>query len=362
MSKHLRVSEKWFNRGLWLLAFVFASFLIGLGGTLVADLPKIEKNLKQDDFLDVNIKAKLTQQREDLVKQRTEINQRLATENNNLSVATSNLNLADASFNTWLETRKATEAPSQNQELIKKTKELEVLRSAKLDAENKSQKLKAELIKSDEKEAIINEQMFKLLDDGSREMAKAQSHLDLRVFLYRLALTLPLLVLAAYLFVRYRKTSYWPFVWGFIIFALFAFFVELVPYLPSYGGYVRHIVGILLTFVIGKYLIKALQKYLLRQRELEQQPDLQRKKNIEYDLALSRIQKNICPGCERPINKETDNFCQHCGIELFENCSGCATRKISFSKFCFNCGIFSKKGSGSSDHEHAVDMQLNHQK
>jgi len=35
MSKALRLSEKWFHRGLWLVALVFASFLIGLGGTIV---------------------------------------------------------------------------------------------------------------------------------------------------------------------------------------------------------------------------------------------------------------------------------------------------------------------------------------
>ena len=35
MSKTLRLSEKWFHRGLWLVAFLFAWFLTGLGLSLI---------------------------------------------------------------------------------------------------------------------------------------------------------------------------------------------------------------------------------------------------------------------------------------------------------------------------------------
>ena len=52
MSKGLRLYEKWFNRGLWLIALVFASFLIGLGGTIIGDLPQVEKNYTIEDFID----------------------------------------------------------------------------------------------------------------------------------------------------------------------------------------------------------------------------------------------------------------------------------------------------------------------
>lgn len=52
MGKSLRLSEKWFRRGLWLVAFVFASFLSGLGGTLVGDLPKVEQRQTLDGFTD----------------------------------------------------------------------------------------------------------------------------------------------------------------------------------------------------------------------------------------------------------------------------------------------------------------------
>ena len=35
MNKALRLSEKWFHAGLWLVAVIFAGFLIGLGGKVV---------------------------------------------------------------------------------------------------------------------------------------------------------------------------------------------------------------------------------------------------------------------------------------------------------------------------------------
>ncbi len=122
------------------------------------------------------------------------------------------------------------------------------------------------------------------------------------MFLYRLALTLPLLVLAGWLFVKQRKSTWWPFVWGFIFFALFAFFVELVPYLPSYGGYVRYVVGIVLTALVGRYAILALNRYLERQKLAEAMPDQQRRKELGYDVALARLAKGVCPGCERPVD------------------------------------------------------------
>ena len=52
MSRALRLSEKWFQRGLWVVALVFASFLIGLGSTIVGDLPQVESAQTLDDFME----------------------------------------------------------------------------------------------------------------------------------------------------------------------------------------------------------------------------------------------------------------------------------------------------------------------
>ena len=52
MSKSLRLSEKWFRFGLWLIAIVFATFLIGLGNLVVSNLPLVEPTYTTDDFVD----------------------------------------------------------------------------------------------------------------------------------------------------------------------------------------------------------------------------------------------------------------------------------------------------------------------
>ena len=45
MSKGLRLTEKWLQRGLWLVAFAFAAFLVGLGGKIVDNLWDVEPAL-----------------------------------------------------------------------------------------------------------------------------------------------------------------------------------------------------------------------------------------------------------------------------------------------------------------------------
>jgi hypothetical protein len=51
MSKSLRLPEKWFRRGLWLVALVFAFFLIGLGGLVVGNLPQPDRSLEVESFI-----------------------------------------------------------------------------------------------------------------------------------------------------------------------------------------------------------------------------------------------------------------------------------------------------------------------
>ena len=104
--------------------------------------------------------------------------------------------------------------------------------------------------------------------------------------------------------------------------------------------------GIVVTVLVGRQAIVALNRYLERQRAAEQMPDAKRREDLSYDTALARLAKGVCPGCERPVDlrNEKIDFCPHCGIGLFDRCGQCATRKSAFAKFCHACGT----GAGSA--------------
>ena len=340
MSKALRLSEKWFRRGLWLVAVVFAGFLIGLGGTIVGDLPKVEKPLRVEDFLDRaaadRLRATIQQ------SERTAREGRDALDQARLKrrVAEADTQAARESLQNWLATRRATQLSEQDPEVVSRTQGLDRLKQAERAAQAAEQRQDQVLLDARQAESRARLQLQEMEAEAYRKLNAEARRVELRVFLYRLALTLPLLVAAGWLLRRHRHGTWWPFVWGFAIFAVFAFFVELVPYLPSYGGYVRYIVGIALTVIVGRQAIVALNRYLERQKAAEQLPDAERRETLSYDTALARLGKSVCPGCERAVDLKNEkiDFCPHCGIGLFGRCGQCATRRSAFVKFCHSCG------------------------
>ncbi len=340
MSKALRLSEQWFRRGLWLVAVVFAGFLIGLGSTIVGDLPKVEKPLRVEDFLDKPAADRLRASIQQAERGTREAQDALEQARLKRRVAEADTQAGRESFQNWLATRRATQLSEQDPEVTSRTRALDRLKQAERAAQAAEQGQDQVLLDLRQGEARTRVELQQMEQEAYRKMNAEARRVELRVFLYRLALTLPLLVIAGWLLRKHRHGTWWPFVWGFALFALFTFFVELVPYLPSYGGYVRYIVGIVVTVVAGRQAIIALNRYLERQKAAEQLPDAQRREELSYDTALARLAKGVCPGCERPVDLRNDkiDFCPHCGIGLFDRCPQCATRKSAFAKFCHACG------------------------
>jgi len=227
MGKALRLSEKWFRRGLWLVAFVFAGFLIGLGGTLVGDLPKVERRLEIDDFLD---RAAAERLRADIrATQRSSRDAQDALQQARLKaqVARTDANSARETFQNWLSTRRVTQLAEQDPELVARTRQLDALKQAERTAQTGVEQQEQAALDAQQRERRTREQLTTMEQAAGEQLRAEQRKVELRVFLYRLALTLPLLVIAGWAFRKHRHGRYWPFVWGFIFFALFAFFVEL---------------------------------------------------------------------------------------------------------------------------------------
>jgi hypothetical protein len=340
MSKSLRLSEQWFRRGLWLVAFVFAGFLIGLGGKVVGNLNLVEETLSIEQFMDPardGTAHNALQQAEAELRTAQEAYDQAEQQH---QVAQANTESANGTFQNWLATRHATARPEQDTELMTRTRELDALKATERKALAAMQAQQQKRLDANQAADHARANIQALRDAAYEPFAQASRARELRVFGYRLLLTLPLLVLAGWLWKRHRHGAYWPFVWGFIYFAGFAFFVELVPYLPSYGGYVRYIVGIVLTVVVGRQAIVSLQRYLERQKAAEAMPDTQRRESLGYDMALARLAKSVCPGCERAVDLKDGktDYCPHCGICLFNHCGSCNARKNTFNKFCFSCG------------------------
>ena len=340
MRRSLRLSERWFHRGLWIVALVFAFCLIGFGSIVVDDLPHVERQAQRDDFLDQAAAQPLQlaiSQGKHAEEDATSAGEQAALK---LQAAQQAYATAKEAFGSWVETRKATNLPDQDQELIARTKGLDALNSARIAAQRSVDAQSQAVLNAQQVQSEAEGRLETLNAAADSQLAAANNRSELRVFFYRLALTLPLLGIAGWLFVRKRKSTWWPFVWGFILFALFTFFVELVPYLPSYGGYVHYGVGLLVTVLVGRYTIVSLNRYLAQQRAAEQLPDQIRRDELDYDTALARLTKGACPGCERPIDLQNmaNDFCPHCGIGVFDRCASCAARKSAFARFCHSCG------------------------
>jgi predicted RNA-binding Zn-ribbon protein involved in translation (DUF1610 family) len=341
MFKTLLVPERLFRLAMWIVSLVFASFLIGLGGTIIGDLPRIEERLTVDQFADQGALQRARAEIRRLQDLDRDSSDRRAREGLQLTAVSNAYQSARAAYSNWITTRTATTDPSQDAEVLQRTRQLDDLQARQREAQVAVERVEKDLL--DTKQALAAQERTerRLLDDAAKAYASAEFRQEFRVFAWRLALTLPLLVIAWWLVMKKRRSDYWLLMRGFVLFAVFTFFVELVPYLPSYGGYVRYVVGIVMTAVGGHYIIRAMRAYLVRRRQVEQQTETERRHALAPEEALKRMGGNVCPACERALMTSGDvvpDYCVHCGLKLFDRCGGCDIRRNVFFPFCPKCG------------------------
>lgn len=341
MYKQLRGPERLFRMGQWAVAWLFAYCLMQVGASLIKDLPSVAERPHYEHFLDQEAIGALEQ----VLAPQQAIGARLQREraalNGQLQRARQDYRKAKESFDNWRSARSSTKQSAQNPEVVAKARELDAQLAEQQQLEARLARLAQEHQALQAAMAPTQENIQQLKAEARTAYREALKWADLKAFFIRLLFVGPLLGAAIWLFRCYRKTSNWPFVWGFIFFALFAFFFELVPYLPSFGGYIRYGVGALLTFLGGRAMIRGLQRYLERKQQEQHAPQEARKQDIRYEKALKSIAQGQCPSCERAILEVPGavvNFCMHCGLKIYGTCPQCGLRHNAFFPFCPACG------------------------
>ena len=326
----------------WLIALVFAFFLIRVGGAILADLPVLTQPPQQATFLQTPPIRALEARIHPLEAEREELDQRLTDLQQRQEVARQAYETERASFETWRATRSATQQTSQNQDVIARARQLDAQLQVQQRLRDEQRELERQRGALDSRRAPIERQLKELRSQGERSYQQARIRSEWTVFALRLLLVLPLLLLSLWQFRRYRRSDQWPFVWGFLLFGLVSFFFELVPYLPSFGAYIRYGVGAVLTVVVGRSLLRWLQIYLARKQQEQAAPQDQRQRQIRYEKALQSLGKSQCPSCERRLATREGalpDFCMHCGLELQTDCPRCGHHHVSFFPYCPSCGL-----------------------
>lgn len=319
----MQSDNAWTRASLWLVAAALAAFLIGLGGKLLDRMWDAGVPLALTQFLDpaATARAQTAIRQADSAGQAARL--RLEQTQHQLGVAKNNSALARQNFHVWLASRAAAARPDQDAELATRSGELDQVLAAE-------QQALSAVHDAEQALALAGRQRDDATRDWGLHEQRAMAQLEqarwrqqLHMFLFRLAVTAPLILLACWLFIKKRDSAYWPFIWGYISFAAFMFFVELIPYVPSYGGYVRYIVGIVVTVLVGRFAIMSLQPG----------------EPARAAASAARLFDGQCPGCAIALDLRTAaQACGHCGLQLFNQCPECKTRKVAFARFCLACG------------------------
>lgn len=341
--KSSRQLSKIVNIFLHIIALVFTYFLLQGGSLIIQNLPNRHTHTQLEDYLD---KAQLKQLNESLDASQLEAEtlefnqQSVRTELNGLKEV---LAIQQQNYKEMLASRYVTEDSQSNRQVEQIRQKIEQGRVAITETTQKDNQLEQSLLQNQQSRSQIQQDIRDLKQEARKILREEQRSNTLKAFLIRLIFVLPLLGIAAFLFKRYRDSSYWPFVYGWGYFSLYAFFIELVPYFPSYGGYVRSIVGIVACFLVGRFLIHKLQDYLEKKREMEQRDEESRRSSLQnnernLENSFEKIHKGICPSCDRKFASPDNKYCVYCGLCIKRECGSCNTLQVSFNQFCFECG------------------------
>lgn len=332
----------------WIVSIVFTIFLTSLSFMILDDLDRVFSRPLKDDY-------KKSQVYKDIiynVNNQQEVIYSIETGIDQLERSRESANRTYLSekelYENWLQARSTINSIKDDSEVRKRVKKLDEL---KLEVNNWDSLIEKNTI-------LLNKQLEELgelelkksneLDNINKIYNRDYKKYRILTLLLRMLFAMPILVISIILFIKKRKTKFKAQIWSFISFALITFFVGLVPYLNLFGEYVRITFGIILSALLGYYIVKQTNKYKEKLQKKLDESTSERAKSIKYDNALKSFNNHICPSCEKDFLIEKQSwlentnrlpmFCPHCGLELFIKCKKCSTIHFKYFRNCSSCG------------------------
>jgi len=337
------------------ISTILCIFLILLSNRIIGDLANTTNLLWQGDFENKTVIAELEKKLENQNAELDNLSSKKETIEKTIATIKENYKNEKQSYDNWLQARKTLGSPDKDKEVLARAEKLDEFYNIEKEWRTQLNILQTQIDKEEQKKREILKSISDEQDYAFEKYEKALKKYDLKVFLIRLAFVAPILVLGIFFFVRYRRHKFYPIFFGFTLFSVYAFFFGLVPYLPSYGGYVRYSVGVVLSVGLGYYAIKRIRKFIdQKQAELKISTQ-ERAKKIQTTTAEKALENHFCPSCgkdfllrkwefsavkitETDIYKFATTFCRHCGMEIFKQCKNCGTKNFAHLPFCSLCG------------------------
>ena len=351
-SKKLERTSRLVNN---LISLILCAFLILLSNKIIDDLDTATARPELERFVDGPATEALTARRRALEEEVTSLQDKNTAIENTIAAARKNYENEKQSFDNWIKTRKTLGSPDKDQEVIARARRLDEYYQVEQAWRAQLATHQVGIDAKAKRQQGLDTLLARQQQLAETRFARALQRHDRNVFLIRLLFVAPILALGIWFFIRFRRHKYWPLFFGFTLFSLYAFFVGLVPYLPSYGGYIRYTVGIALSVGLGYYAIKTIRAYIERRQEELKTSTQVRARNVQLEVAEKALENHYCPSCgkdfiikkwETPLkNTEADalklvtDFCRHCGLNLFVDCRQCAHKNFAHMPFCSACGI-----------------------
>lgn len=338
----------------YFVSLILCGLLILLSTVIISDIDGLKEEPQLEDFIE---REELKEKKGTSRKFGEEI-ELLADQKTNaekeLDILKAIYDDEKSSFENWLATSGLNNAQSQNVAVIEKANYLDSLTTLVNQKRQSINQIDHDLLNVEGKKEVVDNEIDRALDQAGIDRVEAMKSFDLEVFIYRLLFVIPVILLGVFFFIRYRRSKYWPLFFGYILFSLYAFFFGLLPYLPSYGGYVHYSLGIIFSLLMGRYLINKIKKIKEKRTKELKASTQDRAKKVKKAKAEQAYNSCSCPSCNKSFllktwdksidrTKETvasvaSDFCRFCGLELFKECSSCGTKNFAHLPHCSSCG------------------------